>query len=676
MKKLNDNDLEKIYFGWLGKTIGIRYGAPVEMWEYVQIREKYAGKEGYFVDYNDFAADDDSNGPVFFYRALRDCPDLSRYGYADLAECWLNYVPYQHGFYWWGGYGVSEEHTAYLNLQKGILPPMSGSILQNGRTMAEQIGGQIFSDVWGLVSPYDQRRAADLAEMAARVSHDGVAADGGRFVAAMISAAFGAKSVEEILLAGLSVIPKESGYAKTVRDLMRFYREGGAQEACFDYIRANYWKDRYGGNCHIIPNAAIMVYALLYGEGDFLRTLKIANFSGFDTDCNVGNLGTVMGVFTSLEGVDYDTWIAPVRDTTLCSSVLGYANIVNIPNFAYDMFRSALRLRGETYEGKYASSLRFGADEMRVDFALPRSVSGMRADADARISPADGALKIVSADGREGKVFYKTYYRKEDLYDNRYDPAFSPKAYNGQTIRARYRTAGGARVRLFCEDLHGGKTYFSEEGATEWKIEVAKTALIGKIGLAVRTEEGGEVRLEELSCTGKPDYEIDFSSEETEAYSLEHTEVRQCTHYDGVWTLEEGKLTGRCLGNGQLYTSLPMKDLSFAAEMTPASGGDFGILFRVRGARRHYRLAYEGGKLRLVRVYGGETLLAEREATPPSGKPCRISVTARGKEISAAVDGEIMFVCTDEEAITDGCVGAYVGNGSVVRFGRFEIKEL
>ena len=134
-------------------------------------------------------------------------------------------------------------------------------------------------------------------------------------------------------------------------------------------------------------------------------------------------------------------------------------------------------------------------DEMRVDFALPRSVSGMRADADARIAHTDGALKIVSANGREGKVFYKTYYRKEDLYDNRYDPAFSPKAYNGQTIRARYRTAGGARVRLFCEDLHGGKTYFSEEGATEWKIEVAKTALIGKIGLAVRTEEGGEVRL-------------------------------------------------------------------------------------------------------------------------------------------------------------------------------------
>lgn len=676
MKKLNDNDLEKIYYGWLGKAIGIRYGAPVEMWDYTQIREKYAGKDGYFVDYNDFAADDDSNGPIFFYRALRDCPDLSRYGYRDLAECWLNYVPYEHGFYWWGGYGVSEEHTAYLNLQKGILPPVSGSMLQNGRTMSEQIGGQIFSDVWGLVCPYDFRRAADLAEKAARVSHDGVAVDGGRFVAAMISAAFGAESVEDILQAGLSVIGKESGYAKMARDLMRFYREGGGQEECFDYIRANYWKDKYGGNCHIIPNAAIMVYSLLYGEGDFLRTLKIANFSGFDTDCNVGNLGTVMGVFTSLKGVDYATWIAPVRDTTLCSSVLGYANIVNIPNFVYDVFRSALRLRNETYEGKYSESLTIGLDEMRVDFALPDSVSGMRADADACIVHADGALKITSAKGREGKVYYKTYYRKEDLFDNRYDPAFSPKAYNGQTIRARYRAEGGAKVRLFCEDLHGGKTYFSAEGATEWKIDIAKTALIGKIGLAVRTEEGGEVRLEELSCTGKPDYVVDFALETTENYALEHTEVRQCTHYDGVWQIEEGRLTGRCLTNGQLYTSVPMKDFLFTADMAPLSGDACGILFRVCGARKHYRLAYEQGKLRLTRCCGSETLLTERDMPLCLGKTRSISVSVRGKEIKVFTDGAQVLAYTDEQAISEGIVGAYVGRGSVAAFDRFSIKEI
>ena len=85
----------------------------------------------------------------------------------DVAEALLNYAPFEHGFFWWGGYGVSEEHTAYLNLEHGIPAPQSGSIAQNGAILAEQIGGQIFSDVWGLVAPHDIFLAARLADKSA-----------------------------------------------------------------------------------------------------------------------------------------------------------------------------------------------------------------------------------------------------------------------------------------------------------------------------------------------------------------------------------------------------------------------------------------------------------------------------------------------------------------------------
>ena len=77
-----------------------------------------------------------------------------------MAQALLNYAPYEHEFFWWGGYGVSTEHTAYLNLRNGIPAPQSGSMAQNGSTMAEQIGGQIFSDTWGLVNPGNPERAA------------------------------------------------------------------------------------------------------------------------------------------------------------------------------------------------------------------------------------------------------------------------------------------------------------------------------------------------------------------------------------------------------------------------------------------------------------------------------------------------------------------------------------
>ena len=62
--------LNQVYGAWLGKLIGIRLGAPVENWTYEQIRDTYGKLNGYPVDYGVFAADDDSNGPLFFARAV------------------------------------------------------------------------------------------------------------------------------------------------------------------------------------------------------------------------------------------------------------------------------------------------------------------------------------------------------------------------------------------------------------------------------------------------------------------------------------------------------------------------------------------------------------------------------------------------------------------------------
>ena len=134
--KITENYMEKVYAGWLGKIIGIRLGAPIEGWTYQRIRDVFGEVWSYPADYKNFAADDDSNGPLFFIRALEDCEDSNNFSSKDVANALLNYAPYEHGFFWWGGYGVSTEHTAYLNLRNGIPAPRSGSIEQNGATMA------------------------------------------------------------------------------------------------------------------------------------------------------------------------------------------------------------------------------------------------------------------------------------------------------------------------------------------------------------------------------------------------------------------------------------------------------------------------------------------------------------------------------------------------------------
>lgn len=56
--------------------------------------------------------------------------------------------------------------------------PKSGSIEQNGKIVAEQIGGEIFIDGFGLCCPGNPELAAKLAKEAASVSHDGEAAYG------------------------------------------------------------------------------------------------------------------------------------------------------------------------------------------------------------------------------------------------------------------------------------------------------------------------------------------------------------------------------------------------------------------------------------------------------------------------------------------------------------------
>ena len=162
------NYIEKLYAGWYGKIIGVRYGAYVEGWSYERLEKVFGEMTTYLYNYKNFAADDDTNGPIFFVRALEDYTPTREITAEQMGLTALNYAPDEHGFFWWG---ESTEHAAYLNLKAGIMAPHSGSVEQNGSSAAEQIGGQIFSDVWGFVNPGKPYIAAEYAEKMASVTH-------------------------------------------------------------------------------------------------------------------------------------------------------------------------------------------------------------------------------------------------------------------------------------------------------------------------------------------------------------------------------------------------------------------------------------------------------------------------------------------------------------------------
>ena len=272
-------------------------------WTYERIRQTYGELTHYPRQYNDFAADDDTNGPLFYLRALEQVAPGERLTAQHVAQALLNFAPRLHGFFWWGGCGVSTEHTAYLNLYHGIPAPRSCR-LQNRRHRGRadwrtDIYRQLGAGVAG------QLEAGRAWRGAASVTHDGNGIYGGIFIAVCIALAFELRDAGDIVECALNYIPEDCEYTRVVRAVMDYHcQHPDNWHDCFAYIHANFGYDKYPGNCHIIPNSAVIVMALLYGNNSFTDTINICNMAGWDTDCNVGNAGTIMGVMCGLDGMD------------------------------------------------------------------------------------------------------------------------------------------------------------------------------------------------------------------------------------------------------------------------------------------------------------------------------------------------------------------------------------
>ena len=287
---------KRIHTSWLGKNIGIRLGAPIESWTGPEVRKCYQPITNYLTDYSQFAADDDANGPLFFadvmkYHSFDDVTAL------DMANNLLNVVSYEKGFFWWGGKGISTEHTAWLNLINHIEAPLSGSYKLNSKAVSEQIGGQIFSDCWGYLALDKPDIATSLAEKMSSVTHDLDGTEGGKFVAVCIALAWHIQDARELITTALTYLKQDSNYAQLIREMLDFYLQyPNDPEKCLAYIEDKHSYDNYEGLCHILPNTAIMLYGMLYGNNDFNRTMQLIAEAGRDTDCNLGNVGSILAM--------------------------------------------------------------------------------------------------------------------------------------------------------------------------------------------------------------------------------------------------------------------------------------------------------------------------------------------------------------------------------------------
>jgi ADP-ribosylglycohydrolase len=601
---------ERVYAGWLGKCIGVRFGAPLENWTYEEIRDNLGELTGYVTEDRGkiFKPDDDTAVPMILIRALEDNNADIHLSADQIGDAILNYVGYEHGSFWWGGYGISTEHTAYLNLVNGVSAPLSGSIRLNGVTMAEQIGGQIFSDIWGLVAPGQPALAADLAERAASVTHDGNGIYGARFLAAMISAAFSESNPTRLIDIGLVHIPAESEYARVICAMADFYRANPHDwRAAFAHLKAHFGYDRYGGVVHIIPNAGVIALGLLYGEGDFSRTLQITNMAGWDTDCNVGNVGAIMGVARGLDAIS-PIWREPINDLQISASLIGTRNILTIPQCADLFVRLAHLMRGLPAETKprYHFQYRGSTNSFQAVGHGGYPFHLLQVDVDGQRALRT-AIRKLNKKG-EVRIFTRTNYRPRELSSNYYGAAFTPLLWPGQTISALVQVPAGAPqsvyAALYVYDENHSQTHQAEgqmlmPGAWHrltFTIPSLTDAEISQVGVLLRNTgevwETGAFHLAELDWAGTPDAKITFAHARHEVGA-----ISGWTYWRGYWRLEDGAFHGSGAQEAEAYTGdILWTDYTVSAVLTPLLGDHHLLLARVQGALRSYAvgLAPEG----------------------------------------------------------------------------------
>lgn len=697
---MQNDYLARVYAGFLGMNVGIRLGAPVEptIWTYERIKETYGDIRGYVKDYKNFAADDDVNGPVYFFRALRDSSKNGELTPEYVAKAWLNYARDGIGMFWWGGYGVSTEHTAYINLTRGIPAPQSGSAATNGKLLSDQIGGQIFIDTWGLIWPGRPDKAADYAQAAASVSHDGEGLNGARYIAACIALAFQEQDIGKIVELALKEIPSESLYAKVVEAVIAHHKAHPDDwESCLAMLHRDWGYDKYGGVCHIIPNAGVCVLAMLYGAGDFNRTVEIATMCSWDTDCNAGNVGTVLGVLTGLDGIA-PHYRAPINDGVVLSGISGYLNILDLPTYAKELARTGYALAGEAVP----QALEETEGELHFDFELPGSTHNFRTSdpffltlkhSTAQAAQGTGSLEILvdrMVRGNRARVYYKPFYTRADFSDERYKPVFSPQVYSGQTMEMQlyfdqwagwdsifvspyFRTVSDQKIHT-----HG----FIKIKPGQWQtisctIEDTQGDMVDEIGIVVEGDTPttvktlGKLYLDEFRVFGKADYSIDLAKQKKELATVTPFAVNH-----GAWEIENDRLGLMCCEESLAYTgNYYAKDIRIQAEVE-LENGDFPVLLlRARGAKQSYMAGFRDGNVCIWRQDFGLEELARAPFPVEYGRTYQLTFQAVGDTLSVDVDG-VNVLQVQDSTFTSGMVGLGACSMGRTFFGKLHIQEL
>lgn len=285
---------DKIRGGWAGQTIGVTFGGPYEFrfnGTFIQDYQPLLWYDGYLkktmLDVPGLYDD--------LYMDLTFVDVFEKFGLDAPVDSFANAFA-NAGYMLWHA-----NQAARYNILNGIKAPMSGNWKYNPHS--EDIDYQIEADYAGLMSPGMPNAASKISDKIGHIMNYGDGYYGGVFIGAMYSLAFTNSNMEYIVKEALKTIPAKSEFYQCINDVVNWHtkypndwhqnwyeiqKKWSGDIACADGIFTPF-------NIDAKVNSAYVVLGLLYGNGDFSKTLDISTRAGQDADCNPSSAGGVLG---------------------------------------------------------------------------------------------------------------------------------------------------------------------------------------------------------------------------------------------------------------------------------------------------------------------------------------------------------------------------------------------
>lgn len=192
--------------------------------------------------------------------------------------------------------------AARYNILHGILPPDSGHWRNNPH--ADDIDFQIESDFIGMLYPGMVNSAVESCDKIGHIMNHGDGWYGGVFISAMYSLAYICDDIPTLIKESIDIIPKETKFRSCIDDVIKYHEKYPDDwKQCWFEVEKRHGYDIgcpegvwNGFNIDAVINSAWVVIALLYGNGDFERTMEIATRCGQDSDCNPASAAGILGV--------------------------------------------------------------------------------------------------------------------------------------------------------------------------------------------------------------------------------------------------------------------------------------------------------------------------------------------------------------------------------------------